>query len=519
MAITYTDNDIKELISRACPALSRNNLGAWLETLRSDLDNIVITGGETTTSIKTKLGITTLSGSNTGDQTADTLPDGTNYHLLTTTLQTLLNALTPSIIHVTQTNTFTNNQPIYYSGSAWALARANAVNTMGFGITQNVTSITFDVVLFGKITATSHGLGSAGTWLYVSEGTAGLLTATPPTTYSNPLIFIYDANTLFVFPYLASKIKPDMTMSDLSDVATYTGNGLKVAQLKADLTGIQWVANNATLPDPLGLTTRSTNPTTPAAGVLNIYPKSAGGKDLPYFQNSQGDIFALQAALWESDFFLVTPAATTSMLRLGCEYTAQGTISTAVDSLGTLWSNFAVAATTNSSGGFAAVSAYFTGTKGYRYILKTCFIDADYTTGIRFMAGLSAATMVNISSSDNYAAERAMFSYSVSRGDTNFMFSTRDAGGTESLADTGIAFTATHQYDFYICAPAGGTTIYYKIDDLTAGTSSTVAGVDLSTTLHLPTAATLLYGGFNLVTRADTARNIRSRRIYIKSGN
>jgi hypothetical protein len=419
---------------------------------------------------------------NTSDQTADQLPDGINKHLITTSQQTLLNTITATIIPVTQANAFSNYQPVYFTGTVWALARANAVNTMGTGIVINVTSSTFSYVQSGRITATSHGLGSAGNWLYVSEGTAGLLTATPPTTYSNPLVFIYDTNTLIIFPYLAFKIIPDMA-------------------------------------DPLSLVKRTTNPATPATGYLNIFPKNCGGKDIPYFQNSAGDIFALQAALWEGNIWMLMTNSGTSLIKMGGDYSSNGTMSHVLDSLGTLWWNQVTAASTDSTDGLYQPTGLgqFTGIKGYRYIARLCFIDADYSSGIRFMAGFSYATMGNVTSSDNYASERAMFSYSVARGDTNFMFSTRDAGGTESLVSTGMPFVATHAYDFYISTPAGGAIIYYKIDDITAGTTTTVAGVDLNTALHLPSATTIMYGGYMLVTRANTARNIRGRLIYIKS--
>ncbi len=152
--------------------------------------------------------------------------------------------------------------------------------------------------------------------------------------------------------------------------------------------------------------------------------------------------------------------------------------------------------------------------KGFKYFARVVFPDADYgagATGFRFVAGLSAGTLSNTVGSNNYAAERAMFAYSTSlAGDTNLMFSTRDAGGTESRVSTGVPFVATHIYEFHIyCAP-GGSTIFYRVKDVTASVDSG----ELSTTLNLPNAATLLYCGYQLCTLDNVARITRANRLY-----
>lgn len=380
---------------------------------------------------------------------------------------------------VIQNNTFSNYQPVYFSGSIWALARANALNTMGTHIIINVSSTGFEVVQAGKITASSHGLGSAGDWLYVSEGSAGTLTATPPTIYSNPLLQVLDENTLEIHPYLASKISPD-------------------------------------LPDPIPLIVKAVKQTTPSTGNALLYPKTKYGKADLYHLDDFGSETAFQTAFWQKQFIEVSPDYRTPYIcTRGGGVNNNGTITynTTYD----LFSQITGATAGNVAGLFYQL-AYYTVNKGFRMFADLTFLDAAYgegATGFRSFVGFSADTISNVVGSDNRACERISFQISTNLNEANWMISCRDSGGTERRVSTGIAFVATHRYRFSIRIAPGGTTAYFRVDDVTAATTSG----ELTNTLNLPSAATALYAGHHICTLTTTARIIAGRKLYIEEGS
>ncbi len=214
--------------------------------------------------------------------------------------------ITEGVFHIVQNNTFSNYQPVYYSGATWALARANAVNTMAMGIVVNVTSTSFDFIYSGFVNAIGHGL-TAG-WNYTSEAVAGTLTVAAPTIYSNPVLFVIDANNFFL-DVSAWKITPEMAFKDLTDGIDYSGAGseLKIFRVKADRTGLELVANSPTIPDPLNMTRRTAKPTAPASGYANLYPIIQGGKTYLALQNDLDDDTIMQESLWYKNVWMLSP--------------------------------------------------------------------------------------------------------------------------------------------------------------------------------------------------------------------
>lgn len=105
-----------------------------------------------------------------------------------------------STLTITQSNSFTQLKAIYNNAGTWALAKADASATIGIAIVDIATSTKFDAVFYGKIYSPAHGLGTAGSTLFVSAATAGLLTTTQPANYVNPLAIILDADNIFVVP-------------------------------------------------------------------------------------------------------------------------------------------------------------------------------------------------------------------------------------------------------------------------------------------------------------------------------
>ena len=91
---------------------------------------------------------------------------------------------------VTQTtHGFAAKDVIYFNGTVWAKARADALSTMGTHLVAEVFNANnFAAVSIGAATIATHGL-TLGTVYYLSTSSAGTLTSTEPTSgYRQPIL-------------------------------------------------------------------------------------------------------------------------------------------------------------------------------------------------------------------------------------------------------------------------------------------------------------------------------------------
>lgn len=123
---------------------------------------------------------------------------------------------------------FSTQQVVYFNGTVWALAQADASSTLGLAVVAVVDVDNFIAYLAGQVTGLS-GL-TAGQYYFVSDSVAGSLTTTEPTaqtSYSNPLLFALSATSGIVLPFRPSKIaapiKYSTTIGDGVNT-TYTVN-------------------------------------------------------------------------------------------------------------------------------------------------------------------------------------------------------------------------------------------------------------------------------------------------------
>lgn len=109
---------------------------------------------------------------------------------------------------VTQTaHGFTTGQAVYFNGTQWAKAEANAISTLGIAVVTVTDANHFVAFLAGDIQGLS-GL-TAGQYYFVSDSVAGSLTTTEPTattSYSNPVLFALSATEGIVLPFRPSQI-------------------------------------------------------------------------------------------------------------------------------------------------------------------------------------------------------------------------------------------------------------------------------------------------------------------------
>ena len=99
------------------------------------------------------------------------------------------------------THGFSVKDAIYHTGSAWAKAQADSENTLALGIVTKVDDTNnFRFGFAGVHTLASHGL-TPGQYYFLSSTVAGDLVTTQPATYSNPVLYVLDADTVIILPY------------------------------------------------------------------------------------------------------------------------------------------------------------------------------------------------------------------------------------------------------------------------------------------------------------------------------
>jgi len=274
----------------------------------------------------------------------------------------------------------------------------------------------------------------------------------------------------------------------------------------------------------LEMINQESHPATPSANRLRLYNKSIAGRNLPHIKGPSGLSTPLQPSFFQNQIAIISPSVTTTLTVLGTAVTSAGTLShpVATESAGYM-TNFVTAAAASVAGTGDNVVRWFRGSvpgaNGFFYYSRVFFPDSSYdytaaSTGSRFYAGLTSTTLILMAQSNNHASARCAFVriHDGTRNDANFFFTTRATTGDETLTDTGMIFIAQNIYDFYIYCRPQSDTIYWRIDNLTTGTS-----YEGMTSETLPEGNTAMRAGIQLCTINALARNIRMQRIYIES--
>lgn len=265
----------------------------------------------------------------------------------------------------------------------------------------------------------------------------------------------------------------------------------------------------------------------PGADRLQAYVEDTASR--PLLSAIAGGVnrrYAYQPAIFANYFGVITPAVTTTVNVFGCAATSVGTLShpTVTTATGYM-TNFASAASANATAGTGFNQASFwrgdgSGpSAGFFFACRNYWPDASYdaagaSTGKRLFVGLTSGTLAASVASDNPTGDFCGFiRFNVNGGLThsNWQFATKD-GTTLNIVDTGLAFTPQNAYDCFIwCAP-NGSTVEWRIDDITTG--GTVSG---NTTTNLPTNNVLLRPGIQVLTVNATATNVRMQRVYCET--
>ena len=98
---------------------------------------------------------------------------------------------------ITQANSFAAGDAVYFNGTIWTKAQANALATVAIGVVKQATASNFILTLLGEVT--TSGL-VAGSLYYLDAATAGAITATQPSApnFSQPVGIALSTTKLLV---------------------------------------------------------------------------------------------------------------------------------------------------------------------------------------------------------------------------------------------------------------------------------------------------------------------------------
>ena len=86
--------------------------------------------------------------------------------------------------------------------------------------------------------------------------------------------------------------------------------------------------------------------------------------------------------------------------------------------------------------------------------------------------------------------------------------------GAQTVSATTLPFSTTDIFDFFIYCPPypNNTVVYYRIDNVTAGTTA-----EGTTSATLPAGTTALSAGFQMNNISAAAKNVRLSRLYVEA--
>jgi hypothetical protein len=269
----------------------------------------------------------------------------------------------------------------------------------------------------------------------------------------------------------------------------------------------------------------TTVPSVAPTGTLRLVNASIAGREFLTVATSWGgDKYALQPSLFQNYFTMIATGGSASMTNLGTNIANTGTISHPGGPEATgIMTNVVSSAAGNSVGGVnnSALTFYRGSTAGINgffmfariYLPDSSYDQSGASTGSRVYVGFASGGVANWAISDNASGHGVGFSrYHTNSGrqDANWTVLSKD-NSTMALATTSMPFYASNLYDFYLYTPPQGSSISWRIDNVTSSTSE--QGVITS---NLPGSSSAMSVGAYVGTVNAVARNIRIQKIYVE---
>ena len=265
----------------------------------------------------------------------------------------------------------------------------------------------------------------------------------------------------------------------------------------------------------------------PGASSSPITSDASYGISEPWLDTNIGFDGALIPAIAERTTSFIYPRGG-SFASIGIETATHGTPSFSNTNLETegVSTSFSQAGAGASGGISCNFAPYVRGSlnrpfTGFRHQSAALFPDASYnetgaSTGSRIFYGITSntgpGTQLNSDAPTGHFAGFSRRHVNAGDQDTNWRFLTRD-GTTTNNIDTGMAFAVSKLYRFFVYVAPAGTTVYWRIDNITDSTSFTG-----DTTTNIPGATTALTPLHALFTVNATARIHRFKYSHTVSG-
>lgn len=244
------------------------------------------------------------------------------------------------------------------------------------------------------------------------------------------------------------------------------------------------------------------SPSTPTSGI-NLGDRLYAGRPIPYWVDPTGQIWPVQEALWPLTYWMSHPTQGTAVPNQIGPATATADASTLQTTTPAVTSKYtrtpktvytSAAAAVNRGAGWVPASL---GTNAVWYRGDAAGLGGFFfycRFGIQTYSGLGGRMFVGLAGSTT--SPNAMYTANPSANagdyiglgqdaaDAAVSLMTRDNVTTTKTTITGMpapASTGAFFVDFYLYAKPNDTAIYYRVDDLVAGT--TVVDTSISTTL------------------------------------
>lgn len=265
------------------------------------------------------------------------------------------------------------------------------------------------------------------------------------------------------------------------------------------------------------LPSQSATPSLPSAGSIALFSTTEAGRIRPTWVGSNGSVRSTDMLPFDRRFFLATPSLAAVINAIGYG-NLTGTITGTASAGNGITQLYTSAATALAFvRGRAATQTYSRNT-GYFLHTRVAFTDASYdetgaSTGCGIY-GLHSETGGFATPATPTALPAIVAFYrghiNGGRTDANWQFVTSN-GTNITFGDTGMVFATAKTYDFYVWSPAGGSSLFWQVDNITD--STTASG---STSSTLPAAATVQGVNFALQTVDAVARSITWSRSYVE---
>lgn len=277
------------------------------------------------------------------------------------------------------------------------------------------------------------------------------------------------------------------------------------------------------------------NPSVPGSGILRLWGKLVSGRMLPKWMGPAGVDTPFQAAFFGNNIIMYFPTSSTNggtatLNTFGISWTAGGTVSHPTPAAGvvtqihrTRYAN--VVTTTNQTLGIMATAAglplFYRGNSaglGGFFFMCRFTIELWPANTCRIFVGLSDSATAQVTLDiASMTGNLCAFAHDTTDGANVMWFITRDNTTTHKTTLAGFNITAGQGYDFYMFCKPNDSTIYYRVDDINAGTTI----IDTSETNNLPTNTAMMgpqihmSNGTANITATTVAPSIN--RVYIES--